>query len=200
MGGMRWSGPATAGHGRIGIVPEIGSQWSNDIKELDGSINQSSSVEYRRGFEACSCDVGAKLRFLGGEIGTRWSLAKSDAAEGSVGLAVRGGTLFYTMDTTTGFDSAVDPSFRMGVNVSKKSQLAFGVTPSLVYAHESQANGAVTRNGISVAPSLTVAMDVGVSNGFHVVPEVGAQTFIGSDSFHYTDNTIRLRAAVGFYF
>jgi hypothetical protein len=61
-------------------------------------------------------------------------------------------------------------------------------------------NESLDRSGLSLAPSLTVALDIGLGDGFHIVPEIGAQTFIGSDSFNYSDDTVRLRAALGFYF
>lgn len=197
MGSMRFSSPAPRGHGRIGLVPELaaGHAYDRSIGPQPGG-----SVEYRRGLSD-ALDVGGRVFLVGAAVDARHVLTRADTVETSFGLGGRVGASTFTSDPWVGYEIAVEPALRLGVNVSQASQLAFALVPALVYSRNQVAGAAdIVKKGVSFAPELVVAFDVGLSDAVHIVPLVGATSFVGSDSFHFTDDTARLRAALGFYF
>lgn len=191
MGGMRWSSPATRGHGRVAIVPEM-------RHDTEGGTIPDLSVEYRRGMTD-TFDLGGRVFALGGALDGRYLLRRSEDAEVSLGAGFSASSpRVYLPSAHAGYELAFDPQVRVGVNISRKSQLAVGIIPSLVYVREDLEP--LHKNGIMFVPTATLAFDLGFSDSFHVVPEVSASSFVGSDSFRATDDTVRLRAALGFYF
>lgn len=147
--------------------------------------------------------MGGRIYKVGAAIDTRHRLTKDDDVETAVGLGVRVAGVDDVKFVSSGFyEIGVEPDFRLGLDISRKSQLAFGLTPAVVYSDDSRSStyGPIPRSGLSLSPRLTIAVDVGISDGFHIVPEVSATTFVGSDSFRIDDDTVFWRAALGFYF
>ena len=181
-------------------MPEFRTTVAGDRPRRD---RPDLSVEYRRGVSP-TWDVGGRLYGAGVSVDARHLAVRGDAVEATVGVGARGGLPTDVSDygSLASYEIALEPAARVGINVSRKSQLAVGVTTGLVYVSDSvgSSSGKLVKRGVSFVPELTFAFDIGISDGFHVVPQIGAASFVGSDSFVISDDTIRLRAALGFYF
>lgn len=201
MSGMRWSSPAPQGHGRVGIVPEFRTAQTNDRPARD---RPDLRIEYRRGVSP-TWDFGGHANLAGLGLDARGLIAKSDAVDASAGLGVRGGLPTHATDTSvlSSYEFAIEPALRVGANIGPKSQLALGIVPSLVFVNDvvyAASGEKVAKPDFVFVPEMTLAIDIGVSDSFHIAPQIGAASFIGVDSFTLTDDSIRLRAALGFYF
>lgn len=197
MGGMRWSSPAPAGKGRIGLVPEVRASHTYDRPLV---WQPDFAVEYRRGLNE-RWDLGGRANLLGIGVDGRYLAFTSEDVDVSLGIGARGGLPSEIRDAHFGapYEIAAEPALRVGVHLSRRSQVGIGITPAIVFGNNVGDSGLV-RRGFSFVPEATLAVDIGFSDRFHLVPQVGAATFVGSDSFVLTDDTVRLRAALGFYF
>lgn len=197
MGGMRWSGPAPRGHGRIGI----GSDYAfGQTPDRDYPERGDLFVEYRRGLTD-RWDLGGRAHVLGGSLDARHLLTRARYVETGIGVGVRAGAIPENAELR-GAEYAFEPAFRLGLDVSPRVQIGVGVVPGLGYRRDTR-EGAVmtfTKRGFVFTPELALALDLGVSDGFHIVPMVAANTYVGVDSFEITDDTVRVRTGVGFYF
>jgi|GEM_PF-4748630 len=198
LGGMRWSSPAPVGHGRVGVGGEL-DVLHDEVREHAPTPN--AFVEYRRGV-ADGWDVGGRLTVASIAIDTRRAVVRSDAVEASLGAGGRFGLPAdrpgYDLQVEDALEGALEPDARIGIAIGRRSQLAFALRPAVVYARTAVADH--EKRGLSLRPRLVMAFDIGVTDGFHVVPELSAETFVGADSFYVRDDTLRLRAGLGIYF
>lgn len=200
MHDAKWASTVPRGAGRtsLGLGYETLQPRARDF------AGASVHVDYRTGLSD-RWDLGGHLSFIDARIGPRTQLARDSRVEASLGtegyitLPRPAGNL-----VADGFASGLEVPLRLGVNISRRSQVGLGVAPRLAYAREVRStknllSSAVTRyekSGLLYSGRATLAVDIGLSDHVHLVPYASAEVFYGTSSFTTMTDTVLYQAGL----
>lgn len=200
MGNSKWASTVTPGHGKT----TLGLDYERAAPSTRNYEVPNFHVEYRVPLTS-SWDLGFRFRGLDAAAGVRRQLVRNEDVELSAGTNASIGVPLGSIATGAGgYAAALEAPLRVGINVSSKSQLAFGAAPKLRFTREIRESRSLLatsttrfeKSGPSYSCDFVVAFDVGLSNKVHLVPYVSAEVFYGSSSFVWVTDTVLLRGGI----
>ena len=199
-----WASPVPRGEGRFGVTAGAKGITDGTLPADIVGISPTLQLDYRRGLSK-NVDLGGDAGPTSVAIGARFALAKTAPVELSIGTHVRArfGKPLNWFPAADPYAIALEPEARIGLNASTVGQLGFFVKPALVYMRDASFQAATvagTKSGVSLWPEAGLAFDWRLGKQLHLVTTLSLTTFIGSDSFYLSDDTLRINGSAGLFF